>query len=77
MKRSSHAHTSEKHNFSASTLRRMFGRAIPADLPLERDGSARAEAVMPYIERAYAAGMRTAIDEGLIVTAGTFEALRD
>lgn len=77
MKRSSYAHASQTPTFCASALRRMFGRTIPADLPLERDGSARAEAVMPHIERAHAAAMRAAIDQDFIVTAGTFEALRD
>lgn len=66
-----------RQRLSSATLRRMFGRHIPADIPLQPDGSTTLEAVMPHIEHAHAAAMRTAIYQEFIVTPGTLEAQRD
>ncbi|SOZ14458.1 Hypothethical protein (modular protein) [Cupriavidus taiwanensis] len=77
MKRIFKTHTPRGLVLRAPIVRRMFGGTIPADLPLERDGSAHLEAVMPHIERAHVAAMRAAIDQDFIVTAGTLDALRD
>lgn len=66
-----------RRQLSAFILRRMFGRHIPADIPLQPDGSTTLEAVMPHVERVHAAAIREATGQEFVVTAGTLEALRD
>ncbi len=66
-----------RRRLSSAILRRMFGRHIPADIPLQPDGSTALEAVMPHVEREHAAAIRAATGQDSIVTAGSSEALRD